>query len=83
MDFKLYCSSCGKQNETEAVFCSSCGVKIHDSISKSNESNIPVGKKQESFQKDEVKELRLASISNRFVALLIDYIFMVLMLGIG
>ena len=83
MDFKLYCSSCGKQNETNAVFCSSCGVKIHDSVSKSNETSIPVGKKQELFQKNEVKEHRLASISDRFVALLIDYIFMGLMLGIG
>ena len=79
----MYCHSCGNQNQKDAVFCSSCGVKIHDSVNKSNESTISVAKKQESFQKGEVKQYQLASISDRFASLLIDYIFIGVLLGIG
>ena len=79
----MYCHSCGNQNQKDAEFCSSCGVKIHDSVYKSNESTISVAKKQESFQKGEVKQYQLASISDRFASLLIDYIFIVVLLGIG
>ena len=79
----MYCHSCGNQNQKDAVFCSSCGVKIHESLNKSNESTISVAKKQESFQKGEVKQYQLASISDRFASLLIDYIFIGVLLGIG
>ena len=66
----MYCQSCGTQNPDSSVFCGKCGVAVSASHG-------------DSIQRLAFEGPQLASVGRRLAALTLDYLIIILTLGIG